>query len=254
MQDRLKTFRSFILRIKKVLVIATIAGLVIIPLSTNNGVLATGNGSPTECDNPNAKADNNQNLLTYTAPSGNIIIGVCIHSGNNMFGGTQHSGLLGDGTYENGCYTVSGINTQIVTVTRIGSESPSCQGLSHIDILYSVPDSSPTPTPSPSPTSAPTPSPTATPLPSPTSEPTPTATPTISTTSTTTSNTTNGNTDGAVAGASATASNEPSTSTPQGEVLGASAELPATGTETIWLLLGIFSFLSGAGLIVLGLI
>lgn len=279
MQEILKTPKIIYPHIKKVLVIGMMVGLItLLTLSPSNGVSATGNGSPAECDNPIDKADGNDNLLTYTSPSGNVIIGICIHSGSNMFGGTQHSGLLSDGTYESGCYVVSGVNTQTVTVTRVGSESPSCQGLSHIDIFYS-PNSTPTPSPSPSsnPSSSPAPTPTPTPTPEltsstptpspipssspsptpiPTSTPTPSPSPSSTATSTTstTSNTTNSGTNGAVAGASATASNESSTPTPSGAVLGASAELPATGTETIWPLLGIFSFLLGAGLIVLGLI
>ena len=95
-------------------------------------VYADGNGSPATCLNgPSVEGDP---VASYDAGSGNIVNGVCIKSGSNMFGGNQHSGVLGNGTYETGCYQVEGVGTQEVTVTRLLS-GPNCQGISHIDIL-----------------------------------------------------------------------------------------------------------------------
>lgn len=251
-------------------------------------VYATGEGSPIECLNPTTTLTDNQNLLTFTAPEGSIVDGVCIHSGNNMFGGNQHSEVLSNGTYENGCYTVSGVGTQTITVQRVGTPSPTCQGLSHVDVLDGptpspsptptpIPSASPTPTPTPdiTPTANPTPTPVVTPTPtpftttnptptptvSPTPTPTPTPTPLPTTTSTPTSSpiiivvqseqtsSNNNNTNnGAVLGAS-----YQNPSALEGAVLGASAELPETGLPMSWPILGITSFISGTGLIGLGL-
>lgn len=94
---------------------------------------ADGNGSPAGCLN-GPSVEGNEDELTFNAGSGNVVDGVCIKSGSNMFGGNQHSNVLGNGTYENGCYQVEGVGTQTVTVTRLLS-GPSCQGLSHIDVI-----------------------------------------------------------------------------------------------------------------------
>lgn len=107
-------------------------------------VHADGNGSPDACLNTTANvlgsqggSDNpggSEDLVVVDVGAGNIVSGVCIKSGSNMFGGNQHSGVLGNGTYEDNCYTVTGVGTQTVTVTRIGS-GPDCQGISHIDVV-----------------------------------------------------------------------------------------------------------------------
>lgn len=238
----------------------------IIPLALTlaSTAFAFGFNSPAECSNPTATIDGNQNSLTYTAPAGATIDGVCIKSGVNMFDG-WHSGVLGNGTYENGCYSVSGVGTNTVTVERTGSPFSACQGLSHIDVLdsnpgstpapSSAPSSAPTPVPSASPASSPvtlaqsspTPTPVSaplsssspTPVPSASSNPIPSPTPDPSgnTSSASTGNSSSNN--GAVAGAS-------------GAVLGASAELPATGTQTAWIIAAIASLLSGTSLITIG--
>ncbi|HEY6609033.1 MAG TPA: hypothetical protein VI277_07555 [Candidatus Limnocylindria bacterium] len=101
-------------------------------------VSASGSGSPDACitahDPDSDDLGQSENLITYTAPSSYTITGVCIKSGDNMFDGNKHSGVLGNGTYEDGCYEVSGVGTNSVTVTRLG-EGPYCQGLSHVDIV-----------------------------------------------------------------------------------------------------------------------
>ena len=71
-------------------------------------VSADGDGSPAECLTAYS-ATGGDDEMTYTAPSGFIVTGVCIKSGANMFGDNKHSDVLGNGTYENGCYEVSGV-------------------------------------------------------------------------------------------------------------------------------------------------
>ena len=95
--------------------------------------LADGDGSPDECETPySATGDDDE--MTYVAPAGWTITGVCIKSGANMFGGNKHSDPLTDGTYENECYLVEGVGTNSVTITRLRSGSD-CQALSHVDVL-----------------------------------------------------------------------------------------------------------------------
>lgn len=146
---------NIFLKLKTGLTVILVVELIMV-LSFNNdkATYATGDGSPAECENPNTKSEGSPDLLTVTAPGSQTVSGVCIKSGTNMFGGTSHSGLLDNGTFETGCYSVSGVGTNTVTVTRIGNDSPTCQGLSHIDVFFS-PEASPTPTPTPTPTSTP---------------------------------------------------------------------------------------------------
>lgn len=117
--------------------------------------LADGSGSPVECwSNQNNNPSNYQNVLgdiTGTADlvskdvgSGKIATGVCIKSGDNMFGDAKHSIALDNGTYSGlsqdggaatpACYTVSGVGTQNVSVSRL-IISDTCQGISHIDVI-----------------------------------------------------------------------------------------------------------------------
>ncbi|HXH22108.1 MAG TPA: hypothetical protein VNN10_08765 [Dehalococcoidia bacterium] len=84
--------------------------------------------------------------ISFSAPAGTVIAGVCIKSGENMFGG-GHSPLI-SGDYNDGCYVVDfNAGMTSVTVTRVGS-GPNCQGLSHIDVDASV-ATSPTATSTP---------------------------------------------------------------------------------------------------------
>jgi hypothetical protein len=116
--------------------IIAIAGL-LASLALASPVAADGNGSPAACETA-INLQGNQNQLTYTAPAGQVVTGVCIKSGQEL----GHTGVLGNGSYDgNGtaggspaCYTVSGVGGGTVTVTRIGSGS-SCQGLSHVDVM-----------------------------------------------------------------------------------------------------------------------
>jgi hypothetical protein len=100
-----------------------------------SGVSADGNGSPNDClGGPSVEGDP---IATYDAGAGNQVDGVCIKSGANMFDGNKHSDVLDNGTYEEGCYEVSGVSTQVVTVERLLSGS-TCQAISHIDVILSV--------------------------------------------------------------------------------------------------------------------
>lgn len=222
-----------------VLSLGVLTGIVLVALAPSKGTFATGSGSSGDCSSPTATVDGNDDTLSYNASSGQTITGVCIKSGSNMFGGNEHSGVLGNGTVES-CYTVSGVGTGSVTVTRTGTPSDSCQGLSHIDVITSSESPSPSPTPTATPTESPTPTPTATPTATPTETPTPTpAAAGAAATSTPTP---------AVLGAAAESTPTP-TPTPAGAVLGVSAELPETGAQTFWIFTSLLTLLSGGGLI-----
>lgn len=99
---------------------------------------ADGSGSPNDCKGTNANVtgsiEGTSSSVSHDVGSGKVVKGVCIKSGENMFNGNKHSGVLGNGTYENGCYKVEGVGTQVVTVTRLKGGS-SCQGISHIDVI-----------------------------------------------------------------------------------------------------------------------
>ncbi len=125
----------------------------------------------------------NDDLATYNAGS-NIITGLCLKAGNTE----THTFIVKNVT--TGCYTISGIGTSVVTVTRLG-EGKECQAISHIDVLVASPTPTPTPPPEETPTPTTTPCPvenrdgeegclfsTPTPTPSPTPTPTPVADPT----------------------------------------------------------------------------
>jgi hypothetical protein len=104
-------------------------------------------------------------LIDITATSGNVISTICIKSGTSTFalagsgttanssgagdatGTSQHSiPITADGVYgldlepsdaTAGCYTVSGIGTATVTVTRAPTVdgAPNCKGISHVDVF-----------------------------------------------------------------------------------------------------------------------
>ncbi len=122
----------------------------------------TGEGSPSACDNPTATASGSDDLATYNAGAGNVVTGVCIKSGTNAFAGAGHSGLFTSNGTVDSCYTISGIGTQTVTVTRTGS-GPTCQGISHIDVFVASATMTPTATTVPPTSTATTVAPTSTP-------------------------------------------------------------------------------------------
>ena len=73
---------------------------------------AEGNGSSDECWT-GVTGTGTEDEMTYTADEGDVITGVCIKSGTNMFV-DGHSGELGNGTVAN-CYTIAGVGTDEVT-------------------------------------------------------------------------------------------------------------------------------------------
>ena len=151
--------------------IAIGAIVVAVLLLGGNQALGTGQDSPTECSN----ADETDESTPFTAPSGEVVTGVCIKSGNDTFaGGLKHSGLIEvDGAYGiDDCFIVSGLGTPTVTVT-LDSQVSGCNDVSHIDV-NTGPETTPTPTPGTTPTPTPTPTPTV--LAGTTASPTPTPT------------------------------------------------------------------------------
>ncbi len=99
---------------------------------------ADGNGSPNDClgSNPNVLGSQSgtDDLVVVDVGAGNIVNGACIKSGAGTFGGVTHSGVLGNGAHDNGCYNVAGVGTQVVTVTRPVASNV-CKGISHIDVV-----------------------------------------------------------------------------------------------------------------------
>ena len=107
-------------------------------------------------------------LVTYDAGS-DIVVGVCVKSGANMFDGGHSPLITQDAAGIESCYTVTGIGSSAVAVERTGIPGSDCQAISHIDVVVGT--STPTPSPTPPTTLTPTP-------PAATSTPTPTPTPT----------------------------------------------------------------------------
>jgi hypothetical protein len=82
--------------------------------------------------------DDPGDVVILTAPDGQVITTVSIKAGTPCFTFTA------DGSVP-GCYTVEGIGTSSVTVTRIGS-GPSCREISHVEFLTSTGPPPPTTT------------------------------------------------------------------------------------------------------------
>jgi hypothetical protein len=94
------------------------------PSGLSGGSLAAQPGGDTCPAGDNVKVDaSNENLVTFNA-SPDIITSVCIKAG-------QTTSLVISSDVVGACYTVSGIGTSTVTVTRTGS-GPGCQGISHV--------------------------------------------------------------------------------------------------------------------------
>jgi len=130
-----------------------IIGVVVLALTLGALALLWGTAGATgghgACDGGVVSIVGTDNLVSYDA-SPNIITGVCIKSGTNMFFG-EHSEVVRKNIVAEGCYTIDGINTSVVMVIRPDGGGRYCQGISHIDVLTV------TPTPPPTPTSTPTP-------------------------------------------------------------------------------------------------
>jgi hypothetical protein len=231
MSKKLYTFYSLFVA----LVVSVAALFVLQSVDAGSSAYAHG-GQNDECEDAIEVLSGTEDVRSYTATGGQVVTGVCIKSGSGMFG-DSHSESLGNGTYENGCYTVTGVNTSTVTVTR-NFNTNTCKGISHLDVYVGNPrvTSTPTTTPTVTPTHTPTATPTITPTPttgggnSPT--PTPTATATVTPTPTDDPGTTPTPTSGSVGGSSSSSNSsnsDTSSANVGGQVLGASA-MAATGT------------------------
>ena len=140
----LSPYRSYVLA--AVLVFALVCAL-LASIGPGDRVFGVGNNSPEACSSADVTGVEGDPTAVYDA-SPNVVAGVCIKSGDNMFGETGHSGLLGNGVYEGGCYEVTGVGTTTVTVARLAS-GPTCQNIGHVDIDLGDPPPPPPPPPPP---------------------------------------------------------------------------------------------------------
>jgi hypothetical protein len=153
-------------------VVVSVACLTIASAKLNASQVQANGGRNNECEDAQAKSvEQSQDAVTYATSNGNVVTGVCIKAGNDMFG-DGHSESLPNGTYQDGCYTIGGVGTSLVTVKRL-FEAETCKGISHIDVYFGpVPTNTPIPTVTPHPTDTLTPSPTPTSAPLSTPAPT----------------------------------------------------------------------------------
>ena len=119
--------------------LGTLLSILLISSSTTQFVLADGTGNPAselECEMALSDNTNDGNVATMVAPSGEKITEICIKAGSaqsNSDGKAHRGGVItSNGNVDNNCYTVSGIGTSTVTVTKIGS-GPNCKEISHLD-------------------------------------------------------------------------------------------------------------------------
>ncbi len=114
-------------------------GLVFSLFAIATPALADGDDSSEACKTDiNVDAEDSgqsSDEITFTADAGSVVTGVCIKSGDDAFGAdNKHSELITtDGVVGGGCYTIEGIGTDTVTVTK--SDSSDCKGLSHVDVV-----------------------------------------------------------------------------------------------------------------------
>jgi hypothetical protein len=144
-------------------VVLGVMTLVLVEVSSGpRPALADGEGSPGIClettGNPGGgitgSISGTPDLVVYSVAEGAYVSGVCIKSGATAFGGSGHSSPLGNGIHDHegnllphgvpGCYVVSGVGLRELTVARINPSSE-CQGISHIDVLWLVPETPKTP-------------------------------------------------------------------------------------------------------------
>lgn len=133
-------------------------------------VYAQGAGNCLDSSNPNwIKEDSGGTSVTINADPGFVINSVTVKAGSEAStGGNECITLTGS----NSCYSVSGLGTGSVTVTKVG-DGPSCKDISHLEAIQEqVPTDEPTQEPTDEPTSEPTEEPTEVPTEEPTSEPT----------------------------------------------------------------------------------
>lgn len=217
-------------------------------------VFAAGGG----CEDASSQSiTGTDNFVSFSAPSGQVVTSVCVKSS------TSHTTFSSNTS--NGCYSISGIGTQTVTVTRVDSGS-SCQEISHVDVYYATYQPTPTGAQSKTENINPTLTSIVTPTPTSTQEST-TPTPTTSATTNTENSNTQNNTNTSGSGSSNSnnsgssslnSSNSTQSPTPTPEplqaVLGAARRvLPQTGLETVWIAATVILMLAGASAVGLGL-
>ena len=103
-----------------------------------------GDGSCPDCHK--IEFEQGRENATWTAPNGTIISLVVVKAGSEQSGAGEFY-FYESGT--NGCYTVSGIGTQVVTVSRTGNPGPDCKEISHVRFYYQcseIPTTTPTAT------------------------------------------------------------------------------------------------------------
>jgi len=107
----------------------------VLGLVTIQFAFADGKDSPAEC--LGGLKDDTGGPTTIDVGVGNTITGICIKSGNEAFEEWKHSGLItedgtvGDGYFENECYTIMGIESHTVTIIETGNNA--CKEISHVD-------------------------------------------------------------------------------------------------------------------------
>lgn len=157
--------------------------LVIVFYSLSIGMARVQGQGLGNCLNPDTpgfiKEDTGGTIVTIVADSGHLITSVTIKSGSEQSSDSSCITYTADGTYS--CYAVSGIGTDSVTVTKVGSGSE-CKDISHLEAIQELPTT--TPTDPPIPTETPTDVPTDVPTEVPTEDPTedPSETPTVTAT------------------------------------------------------------------------
>ncbi len=115
--------------------IKSIIVILVLGLVTIQFAFADGKDSPAEC--LGGLKDDTGGPTTIDVGEGNTITGICIKSGNEAFEEWKHSGLItedgtvGDGYFENECYTIMGIESHTVTITETGNNA--CKEISHVD-------------------------------------------------------------------------------------------------------------------------
>jgi len=118
--------------------------LVLVSANTSQFAFSDGANSPAACLSSNSNVFSN-NAGTFDAGAGNLITGVCIKTGlgppstPSFMNGLDHSDPITSGPIIvgvdniNGCYQVSTIPAQVVTVTDLNNAG--CMAQSHIDFI-----------------------------------------------------------------------------------------------------------------------
>lgn len=128
MNSQLKVYKFFISSLLVLIALGSVGRI----YRDSFTVFANG-GRNDECEDAQVKSieSGSENEISYTASDDKTVVGVCIKSGVNMFA-DGHSGSLVNGDYEDGCYSVTGVGTSNVRVSR-NKDGRYCQGLSHLD-------------------------------------------------------------------------------------------------------------------------